>query len=104
MTSVNAVYPHRMVSLDIGVVTYGNNQKFSFVVAVNHFKRWIEVQVLMHETLEEIIQFIKDHIKLLTLMPAKIQTDGGKPYVLNAIFRFCKSFGLQHTVTAAYHP
>ena len=60
MKSVEAVYPFQMVSLDIGVITYGNNQKFSFVVAINHFTRWIKVQVLMHETSEEIIQFIKD--------------------------------------------
>ena len=36
--------------------------------------------------------------------PAKIQTDGGRPYVLNAILRFCKSFGISQTITAAYHP
>ena len=32
------------------------------------------------------------------------KTDGLKPYVYNAILRFCENFGLQHTVNAAYHP
>ena len=93
-----------MVSLDTGVITYGNDQKFSFVVAVDHFTRWIEVRALTHETSEEIIQFIKDFIIFCHGCLAKIQTDGGKPYVSNAIFRICESFGHQHTVTAAYHP
>ena len=62
LKSVEAVYPFQMVSLDTGVITYGKDQKFSFVVAVDHFTRWIEVQALTHETSEEIIQFIKDFI------------------------------------------
>ena len=35
---------------------------------------------------------------------AKIQTDGGRPYVSDAILRFCESFGIPQTITAAYHP
>ena len=37
-------------------------------------------------------------------MSSKNQTDSGKPYVSESIFRFCKNFGLQHTVSAMYHP
>ena len=62
LKSVKAVYPFQMVSLDTGVITYGTDQKFSFVVAIDHFTRWIKVQALTHETSEEIIQFIKDFI------------------------------------------
>ena len=104
MRLVEAVYPFQIISLDTGVITYGNDQKFCFVVAVDHFTRWIEVRVLGNETSEEIIQFIKDFIIFRHGCPAKIQTDGGRPYVSDAIFRFCESFGLQHIVTAAYHP
>ena len=41
--SVKAVYPFQLVSLETGVIMYGNNQKFCFVVAVDHFIRWVEV-------------------------------------------------------------
>ena len=104
MILVEAVYPFQIISLDTGVITYGNNQKFCFVVAVDHFTQWIEVRVLGNKTSEEIIQFIKDFIIFQHGCPAKIQTDGGRPYVSDAIFRFCESFGLQHMVTVAYHP
>ena len=62
------------------------------------------MQMLSKETLEEIIQFIKDLIIYRHGCPAKIQTDGGRPYVSDAVYHFCKNFGLQHTVMAAYHP
>ena len=63
-----ARYLIQMVSLYTGVITYGNDQKFYYVVAVNLFTCWIEVRVLTHETLEKVIQFIKDSIFFLTWM------------------------------------
>ena len=36
MKSVKAVLPFQIVSLDTGCITYGNEQKFYFVVAVDH--------------------------------------------------------------------
>ena len=89
MKSVKAVYPFQLVSLDTRVITYGNDQKFCFVVAVDCFTRWVEVWVLTHETSYEIIQFIKDFIIFRHGFPSKIKTDDSKPYVLDAIFRFC---------------
>ena len=47
---------------------------------------------------------MKDFVICWHRCPAKIQTDGGRPYVLDAILRFCKSFGISQTITAAYHP
>ena len=102
--SVKAAFPFQIVSLDIGCITYGNEQKIYFVVAVDHYTQWIEVWMLSKETSEEIIQFIKDFIIYRHRCPAKIQTDGVRPYVSDAVYRFCKNFGLQHKVTAAYHP
>ena len=40
--SVEAVYPFQLVSLDTGVA-YRNDQKFRFVVAMDHFTLWVEV-------------------------------------------------------------
>ena len=60
--------------------------------------------MLTKEISEEIIQYIKDFIIFRHGCPAKIQANGGRPYVLDAIYRYCQSFGLQHMVTAEYHP
>ena len=40
----------------------------------------------------------------IDIVSAKFQKDGGEPYVSNAIFKFCKSFVPQNTITAVYHP
>ena len=37
MKSVKAAFPFQIVSLDTGCITYGNEQKFYFVVAVDHY-------------------------------------------------------------------
>ena len=47
---------------------------------------------------------MKDFVIYWHGCPAKIQTDGGRPYVSDAILRFCESFGISQTITAAYHP
>ena len=36
--------------------------------------------------------------------PARIQTDGGLPYVSEAIWHFFQQWDIVHTVLAAYHP
>ena len=71
-----AVYPLQIISLDTGCITYGNDNKFYFVVAINHFTWLIEVRVLQKENSKEIIQFLKDFIIYRHGCPAKIQTDG----------------------------
>ena len=92
LKSVKAAFPFQIVSLDTGCITYGNEQKFYFVVAVDHYTRWIEVRMLSKETSEEIIQFIKDFIIYRHGCPAKIQTDGGRPYISDAIYFFLQEF------------
>ena len=62
MKSVVAIYPFQMISLDTGCSTYSNDNKFYFVVAIDHFTQWIEVRELRKENSEEIIQFLKDFI------------------------------------------
>ena len=42
-------YPFELVSLDTGQLTFGNRKKVYFVVAIDHFTRWVEAQVLHEE-------------------------------------------------------
>ena len=88
MKSVVVLYPFQIISLDTGCITYENDNKFYFVVAIDHFTRWIEVRVLQKENSEEIIQFLKDFIIYRHRCPAKIQSDGRKPYVSDVILNF----------------
>ena len=49
----------------------------------------MEVKSIRRETLEEIIQFLKEFIIYCNRCPAKIQSDDGCPYVSYVILRFC---------------
>ena len=59
---VEAVFPFQIVSLDTGFIPIDQDKNHYFVVAINHYSRWIKVKSLKKESSEEIIQFIKDSI------------------------------------------
>ena len=81
-------YPFELVSLDTGQLTFGNGKKVYFVVAIDHFTRWVEAQVLHEENSKSIMEFIMNNILFRHGCPARIQTDGGLPYVSEAIRHF----------------
>ena len=61
------------------------------------------MQVIPSETSENIIRFIRDCLVARHGCPLVIQTNGGKPYVSQAIKRFLEGYGIKHTVSALYH-
>ena len=97
-------YPFEIVSLDTGHVTLPNGSREYFVIAVDHFTKWVEVQAFTQETSKNIMEFIAEEIIQRHGCPQKIQTDGGKPYVSQAIQDFLRNYGIKKTVTAAYRP
>ena len=74
------------------------------MVAINHFTGWVEAQVLHEENSKSIMEFIINNILFRHGCPARIQTDGGLPYVSEAIRHFFRQWDIVHTVLAAYHP
>ena len=51
-----------IIFLDTGCITYGNDNEFYFVVAIDHFTQWTKARALRKEDFEEIIQLFKDFI------------------------------------------
>ena len=43
---IEAVYPFQIISLDTGHIPYGQDKNHYFVVAIDHFTRWIEIKSL----------------------------------------------------------
>ncbi len=81
-------YSFELVSLDAGQLNFGNRKKVYFVVDIDHFTRWVEAQVLHEENSKSIMEFIMHNILFRHGCPARIQTDGGSPYVSEAIRHF----------------
>lgn len=80
----------------------GNNKYI--VVAIDFFKRWIEVAILTNETSQSIMFFIEHKNLMRHGCPKRIQTDGNKPYVLSGIKNFFAKFNVTHDIAAPYHP
>ena len=97
-------YPFELVSLDTAHITMPSGNKKYIVVAIDHFTQWIEVAILTHETSQSIMNFIEQEILTRHRCPKRIQTDGGKPYVLAGIKSFIDKFNIVHEVSAPYHP
>ena len=87
-------YPFDLVSHDTAHVTMPSGNKNYIVVAIDHFKQWIEVGILTNETCQSIINFIEREILMRHGCLSRIQTDGGKPYVSAGINNFFAKFNL----------
>ena len=49
LKSIETHYSFKLVSLDTVQLTFKNGKKVYFVVAVDHFKKWVEAQTLHGE-------------------------------------------------------
>ena len=74
-------YPFQLVSLDTGHIVSPDGKQYYFVLAIDHFTQWVEVQVIPSKTSKNIIRFIRDCLVARYGCPLVIQTNGGKPYV-----------------------
>ena len=82
--------------MDTGYVTLKKNHgepcyKY-FVVAVDQFTKWVEIKSMMKKTSKNIMNFILDDIVYCHGCPVHIKTEGGKPYVSNAINQFSNQY------------
>ena len=59
---VEVNYPFELVSLDTAHVTMPSGNKKYIVVAIDHFKQWIEVGILTNETSQSIMNLIEREI------------------------------------------
>ena len=101
---IEILYPFDLVSLDTGKFTYAPGKIGIFLVAIDHFTKWVEVKIVTRETSITIEAFVQEHILFCHGCPGRIQTDGGKPYTSQHLKKFLARHNIQHTITAPYHP
>lgn len=105
---IQADHPFQKVALDVGYVTIKKDSELSksyyFIVAVDHFTKWAEVSHLPSQTSKWIMEFIEKDIIFRHGCPQMIRTDGGKPFVSNAIEEFFSDYNINHSISAPYHP
>ena len=100
MKPVETYYPFQLVSIDIGNIMLSSGVRHSFIIAVNHFKRWIKTGVLRNGPSEKIMDFLLTNIIYLHGCPDRIQNDGQASFVSEEIKSFYQRFEVVQTVTA----
>lgn len=78
--------------------------KKHLVVAIDHFKQWTEVKIMMHKTSQSLMNFDDWENFNETQVTLRIQTDCGRPYESTGINKFFAKFNIVYKVSAPYHP
>ena len=76
---VETHYPFELVSVDTAHVTLPFGNKNYILVAIDHYKRWIEATIMTKKTSKSIMSFVERDKLMRHRCPRQIQTDGGKP-------------------------
>ena len=101
---IETLYPFELVSLDTGKIMLPSRQEGIFLIAIDHFTWWVEVNIVPQETSIAIETFVKDYILYCHKCPKRIQTDGGKLYISQIIMKFFAEYNIKYTITEPYYP
>ena len=101
---IGAQYPFEMISLDTGHVTLESGRREYFVLAIDHFTKWVEVQALTKETGTSLANFLRHAIIFRHGCPEKILTDNGPAYAGKIFKQECLKWGIRQFSAATYHP
>ena len=82
---VEVNYLFELVSLNTAHITMHSGNKKYIVVAIDQFKRCIEVGILTNEKSQSIMNFIEREILMRHGCLLRIQTDGGKNMCLQGL-------------------
>jgi hypothetical protein len=86
----------------LGRILHDGRSKY-IIVAINHFSKWIETQVIDEKTFAAIIQFLQKKILKRNTKPARILSDIGKEFKNGAITNFAESNNIQWIYAARAH-
>lgn len=77
---IDSRYLFEMISLDTGHVTLNSGQREYFMVAIDHFTKWFNVQALIKETGNVLALFLRHAISFQHKCPEKLLTKNRPAY------------------------
>lgn len=108
ITPIKTNYPFEMVAMDIGQINIENKEglvkQLYFIIAIDLFTKWVEVDVIKAQTSENVKQFILQHIVYRHGCPAIIRSDNGPGFVSAAISEFYDDYQIHQSTSAPFHP
>lgn len=77
-------------------------QRF-FIVLIDYYSKWPEVQAVSSVTSSTVINFLKD-VFAREGSPCELVTDNGVQFVSREFQAFLREYGIKHLKTSLYHP
>lgn len=77
--------------------------KYTFLIIVDAFSRWIDVNLLKTSNANSIIDHLRRFIVTFGL-PREIVSDNGPPFNSSQFIEFCQKQGIKVTKSPPYHP
>ena len=74
-----------------------------YLVTVDYFSRWIEVEQLAPTTSAEVIRQLKSYFSRFGI-PEEIRSDGGPQFASAEFSKFCEDLDIRHTCSDPYCP
>jgi hypothetical protein len=97
-------YPMESLSIDtIGPLPEDEEGRRHIIVIVDNFSKFVELFPTHSTSAAEYVDSLLKHIGIFGLMK-KIRTDGGTQFTAEVCKQLHKSLGIEHLVTAPYHP
>ena len=87
-------YPFEKVAFDTGHITLPSGRREYFLVAVDLFTKWIEVQAVKHETGVQVAHFIEHCVFMRHGCPEQIISDQGPPYASKVVQELCDKWNV----------
>ena len=101
---ISVSFPFEMVSMDTGYVSMSSGRMEYFVLAIDHFTKWVEIHAMTQETGAALATFLRHSIIFRHGCPEKLLTDNGPAYTSQDFKMECQKWGLRKYTSAPYHP
>ena len=105
---ISANYLFEQVALDIGQIesvdSKGIKKLLYFIVAIDLFTKWVEVDIIKAQNSDNIKEFILQHLVYRHGCPSVIRCDNGPGFVSLAILKFFNDFSIKQSTSAPFHP
>ena len=105
LISIKVNKPWDLIAIDIaGPLKLTNKGNKYFIVAVDHFSKFLVTRALANYTGETTIAFIRDDVINKHGTPTAILSDQGTNFECKAFEAYCREAGVKKVRTTSYHP
>ena len=100
---VGTSYPFETVAMDTAFVTLPSGRTEYFIVAVDYFTKWVEVQSVKRDTAHAAASMLRHSIIFRHGCPEKLLTDNGPSFKSKVFQAECAKWGIRRHTSATYH-